>query len=203
MRQPRLSIAATRWRLTMPIRGSVNRDAIGAAVAGWFGSGKVDHPLADPKNSRKTISELPQDTFKALGEVAYWLDSVHATEGFRVDRRFEVIDELDQYARPRLRKLAQDYLQLRQQKFQENRLWVAQSDFWRLSGAGYVQCAEQIAADAPGANALKARLPAIVGRAMRAIGQQLKWSMLRYGPADATAWGNLGRLYRIAESKGF
>ena len=65
-------------------------------MAGWFGSSKVDHPLADPKSSRKTISELPQDTFKALGEVAYWLDSLHATDGFRVDRRLEVIEEFDQ-----------------------------------------------------------------------------------------------------------
>ena len=87
-------------------------------MAGWFNSGKIDHPLAEPKDSRKTISELPQDAFKALGEVAYWLESVHATDGFDVERRFELIDEFDQYARPRLRKLAQDYLQVRQQKFQ-------------------------------------------------------------------------------------
>ena len=172
-------------------------------MVGWFSSTKVDHPLADPKDSRKTISELPQDTFKALGEVAYWLDSLHATDGFRVDRRLELIDELEQFARPRLRKLAQDYLQVRSQKFQENRLWVAQADFWRLSGAGYVQCIDGIQADAPGANALKARVPIIVARAMRAMSQQLKWSMLRYGPVDASLWENLGRLYALAESKGF
>jgi hypothetical protein len=172
-------------------------------VAGWFSSGKIDHPLAEPKDSRKTISELPQDAFKALGEVAYWLESVHATDGFDVERRFELIDEFDQYARPRLRKLAQDYLQVRQQKFQENRLWVAQSDFWRLAGSGYVQCAEAIQADAPGAGALRSRVPVIVARALRALGQQLKWSMLRYGPADATAWASIGRMYAYAQSKGF
>ena len=172
-------------------------------MAGWFNSGKVDHPLADPKASRQMISELPQDTFKALGEVAYWLDSVHATDGFRADRRFEVIDELDQYARPRLRKLAQDYLQMRQQKFQENRLWVVQADFWRLAGAGYVQCAEAIEADVPGAAAVKTRLALIVGRALRAIGQQLKWSLLRYAPMDAAVWGAVGWMYALAEAKGF
>ena len=60
-------------------------------MAGWFSSGKIDHPLAEPKDSRKTISELPQDAFKALGEVAYWLESVHATDGFDVERRFEMV----------------------------------------------------------------------------------------------------------------
>ena len=172
-------------------------------MAVWFSSSKVDHPLADPKASRRTISELPQDTFKALGEVAYWLDSLHATEGFRIDRRLELIEDFDQFARPRLRKLAQDYLQVRQQKFQENRLWVAQADFWRLAGAGYVQCVDGIRADAPGASALKARAPVIVGRALRAIGQQLKWSMLRYVPMDATTWASIGRLYTFAETTGF
>lgn len=172
-------------------------------MAHWFSTGKVDHPLADPKASRKTISELPQDPFKALGEVAYWLDSVQATEGFRVDRRFELIDELDQFARPRLRKLAQDYLALRQQKFQENRVWIAQADFWRLSAAGYFQCVEGIEAEAPGAGTLKARAPMIAARALRAIGQQLKWSMLRYGPVDPDVWGKVGTVYAIAEAKGF
>jgi hypothetical protein len=171
-------------------------------VAVWFKSSKVDHPLAEPKDSRKIISELPQDSIKALGEVAYWLDSVHSTAGFRVDRRIELIDEFEQYARPRLRKLGQDYLQVRQQKFQENRLWVAQADYWRLAGAVYLQCVEGVRANAPGAGAVKARTPVIVGRALRALGQQLKWLMLRYGPVDPSVWGHLGSLYAFAESAG-
>ncbi len=172
-------------------------------MVSWFNSDKVDHPLSDPKDSRKTIGELQQDALKGMGEIAYWLDSINHTEGYRLDRRFDLIDEFEQVARPRLRKLAQDYLQIRQQKFQESRLWTAQADFWRLSGAGYVQCVEGFQADAPGAGAIKSRVPVIIGRALRAIGQQLKWLLLRYGPIDGALWGHVGSLYAFAESKGF
>jgi hypothetical protein len=172
-------------------------------VVGWFSSDNVDHPLFDPKDSRRIIGELQQDVLKGMGEIAYWLDSINSTEGFRLDRRLELIDELEQAARPRLRKLAQDYLQVRQQKFQESRLWTAQADHWRLTAVGYLQCIEGFQADAPSASAIKSRLPVIVGRALRAIGQQLKWLLLRYGPIDGALWGHVGSLYAFAEVKGF
>jgi hypothetical protein len=170
-------------------------------VVSWFSSDKVDHPLAELKASRKIIGELQQDPFKSMGEVAYWLDSINATDGFRVDRRFELLDEFEQYARPRLRKLAQDYLQVRQQKFQESRLWTAQADFWRLSAAGYVRCVEEFQADAPGASAVKGRIAVIVARALWAIGQQQNWLLLRYGPIDGVLWGHVGRRYAFAEAQ--
>jgi len=172
-------------------------------LLGWFNSGKVDHPLADAKDSRKTIDELPKNTLKAMGEIAFWLDSINSTEGFRLDRRFELVDQFDLAARLHVRKLAQEYLQLRQQKFQENRLWSALSDFWRLTGAGYLQCIEGFQADASGSGAIKNRVPMIVGRALNAISQQLKWLLLRYGPVENALWGDLGRLYAFAEAKGF
>lgn len=80
----------------------------------WFATQKVDHPLAEVKQSRRVIEDLPNDTHKALTEILFWLDSVNTTEGFRVDRRLDLIEELDQAARLHVRKLAQDYLQLRQ-----------------------------------------------------------------------------------------
>lgn len=123
----------------------------------WFNTGKVDHPLGDAKESRRTIVELPKDTYKAMSEISFWLDSVNTTEGFKPNRRLELVDELDVAARPHVRKLAQEYLQLRQQKFQEDRLWMALSDFWRLTGEGYVQCIEAFQADAPGSGAVKSR----------------------------------------------
>jgi len=172
-------------------------------LLGWFNSGKVDHPLAEVKESRRTIEELPKDTLKAMGEIAFWLDSINSTEGFRLDRRYELVDEFDLAARLHLRKLSQEYLQLRQQKFQEHRLWTALSDFWRLTGAGYVQCIEGFQADASGSGAIKSRVPMIVGRALNAISQQLKWLLLRYGPVENALWGDLGRLYAFAEAKGF
>jgi cyclic-di-GMP-binding protein len=176
---------------------------LGIRVLGWFSTGKVDHPLAEAKESLRTVADLPKDTLKAMGEIAFWLDSINSTEGFRLDRRFDLVDEFDQAARLHVRKLAQEYLQLRQQKFQENRLWTALSEFWRLTGAGYVQCIEGFQADAAGSGAIKGRVPLIVGRALYAISQQFKWLLLRYGPVENSLWADLGRLYAFAEAKGF
>lgn len=171
-------------------------------MLGWFATQKVDHPLADARQSRRVIADLPKDTHKALGEIIFWLDSVNSTEGFRLDRRLDLVDELDQAAKLHVRKLAQDYLQLRQQKFQEHRVWTVQTDFWRLVGAGYARCIEGFQADAPGAGAIKQRLPVVLCRALVAAGQQLKWLLLRYGPVAPDVWEGLGRLYTFAESKG-
>ncbi len=149
------------------------------------------------------MQDLPKDTHKALGEIIFWLDSINTTAGFRLDRRLELVEELDQAAKLHVRKLAQEYVPLRQQKFHENRVWTAQAQYWRLVGAGYVQCIEGYQADGPGAGAIKQRLPVIVGRALQALGQQLKWLLLRYGPIDDRIWGDLGRMYAFAEAKGF
>lgn len=170
-------------------------------MLGWFATQKVDHPLADAKQSRRVVEDLPKDTHKALTEILFWLDSVNSTEGFRLDRRFELIEEFDQAARLPIRKLAQDYLQLRQQKFQEHRVWSTQAEFWRLLAAGYLRCIEGFQADAPGAGAIKAKLAVIVCRALAAFGQQLKWLLLRYGPVAPTIWESLGRLYAFAEAR--
>jgi hypothetical protein len=61
-----------------------------------FGGGKPDHPMADIKHARKLVSELPaNDSVKALSDVASWLESINGSDGFRLDRRFELIDLLD------------------------------------------------------------------------------------------------------------
>jgi hypothetical protein len=170
-------------------------------MLGWFNANRVDHPLADARESRRIVADLPRDTFKAMGEIAFWLESINATPGFRLDRRFELTDQLDVAARSHLRKLAQDYLQVRQQKFQESRLWSALTEFWRLTGAAYGLCIEGYQADAAGAAAIRPRLPLIVRRALHARAERLKWLLLRYGPIDAGLWGDLGALYAFAESK--
>ena len=91
----------------------------------WLGGGKVDHPMADPKQAREVVAGLPvNDPAKALQEITEWLESLNQTEGFKVDRRFENIDLLDSAAKNHQRKLSQDYLSMpRQQKFHENKLW--------------------------------------------------------------------------------
>ena len=168
-----------------------------------FGSGAPDHPMAGIRQAKKLISELPaNDPVKTLDEVTFWLDSIQRTEGFKLDHRFELIDLLDQAARGHQRRLAQDYLATdRQEKFRENKLWNTVFNIWKHLGDAYGQCVEQFQSGASGAGAIGKKLPAIVARALRALTQQLKWQLLRYGPVDDRLWGELGQLYLFAEAK--
>ena len=171
----------------------------------WIGGGKVDHPMADAKQARQLIAELPaNDAFKALQEITEWLESMNQTEGFKLDRRFENLDLLDSAAKNHQRKLSQDYLNTpRQQKFQENKLWTSVSGFWKALGDGYVLCITQHESGGGGATAVRKSLPVIAGRAMRVLTLQLKWLLLRYGPVEPRLWTEMARLYQIAEQKGF
>jgi hypothetical protein len=174
-------------------------------VLKWLGGGKVDHPMADEKQARQIVAELPaNDSAKALLEITEWLESLNQTEGFKADRRFENLDLLDGAARTHQRKLSQEYLSTsRQQKFQENKLWNALSGFWKALGDGYILCIESHGSGAGGAAAVRKILPVIVARALRVLTLQLKWVLLRYGPVEPRLWGQLGRLYQFAEERGF
>jgi hypothetical protein len=171
----------------------------------WLGGGKVDHPMGDPKRARQVVDELPaNDPVKALTEIVEWLESLNATDGFKLDRRYENIDLLDGAAKNHQRKLAQDYLAMtRQQKYQENRIWNASFGFWKALGDGYIRCVNDHEANSGGAAAIRKTLPAIVARALRALTLQLKWTFLRYGLVEPRIWADLARLYRLAEQKGW
>jgi hypothetical protein len=168
-----------------------------------FGGGKPDHPLADIKHVRKLVSGLPaNDSVKALNDVTTWLDSINGAEGFRLERRYEVIDVLDQAATNHARKIGDVYqASQRLQKFEENKMWTAASEFWKLLGDAYGRCIEQLWSDASAAATVKKQLPAIVARALRALTMQMKWTLLSYSPVDVRVWGEVGRHYFFAENK--
>ena len=170
----------------------------------WMGGGKADHPMADARQAQQIIAELPaSDSGKALQEITEWLESLNATEGFKLDRRYENIDLLDGAAKNHQRKLTQDYLATsRQQKFHENRLWNAINGFWKELGVAYVLCIKHYESGFSGAASLKKTLPVITARALRALTLQIKWSLLRYGLVEPRVWAELARLYQAAEQKG-
>jgi hypothetical protein len=169
-----------------------------------FGGSKPDHPMADPKQARVLIAELPaHDAAKALEEVTFWLDSVRHTAEFKLDYRYWLYDLLDQAGKNHHRKLTQDYMATdRLEKFRENKLWNAVFEYRKTLGDCYGQCVEEFQAGASGAGSIKKELPAIVGRALRAETLKLKWGLLRYGPVEGGIWGEIGRLYEFAETKG-
>jgi len=172
-------------------------------VTDWFVRAKPQHPLADINQAKKVISELPvTDSVKALELICFWLDSIANTNDFRTDYRLQLIDLLDQAAKIHQRKIGQEYLLgQRLQKIRENALWATTIRFCKLLGASYNRCIDDFQSGSSGSSSIQKQLSIVIARALRALTLQLKWSLLRYGHIDDHIWGELGRLYRFAETQ--
>ncbi len=173
-------------------------------MLGFFAGGKVDHPMADAKQAREIVADLPSDALKALGDITHWLETLRETKSFKVDRLYENIDLLDAGAKNHQRKLGQNYFATaRQQKFQENRLWSSSYAFWKALSDAYLECVSRFESAQTGGTAFRKNLPAIVARTLRALSLQLKWILVRYGSVEPRVWADVGRLYQFAEASGF
>jgi len=173
-------------------------------MLGW-NKNKSDHPMAEDRSAREFLAELPAaDPFKLLEELSFWLDRTRGADGLKPLRLFEIVDQLDTAGKVSQRKLALEFLSPgnRRSRFQEQRLWNTQIEFWRQLGAAYELCLDKTLPGVSGAGALKPHLPAIVCRAIRALTLELKWLLIRYGPVDPTLWSRLGSLYARAERAG-
>ena len=172
----------------------------------WIKGSTSEHPLADEKAARQFIADLPQlDPFKSLEELCYGLDTLGSATDLKLPRILEIVDLIDQAAKPHQRKLSQDYLNgiARLQKFQEVRIWNGVISFWKQLADSYRLCLTRFQAGAGGWGGLKAQMPMVVARTLRALTLQLKWELLRYGPVEPRVWAELGQLYAHAEEKGF
>lgn len=170
-----------------------------------FGGGKPDHPMADPKEARRILEDLPaNDAFKSTEELTNWLESVGGAEGFKPEHRAQLLLLLDEAAQLHVRKLSRDYLgAVRPSKFQENRLWTAVFAYWRQAAIALATCIDLYATGAKGGDTLKNVMPLLAVRAMRALAAQLKWQSFRYGPVDAARWGILYKIYALTEARKF
>jgi hypothetical protein len=168
-----------------------------------FGGGKPDHPMADLKEARRILEEVPaHDAFKALEELAHWLESVRTVEGFKPDYRLQLVLLVDDAAQVPVRKLQRDYLSsARLSRFQEQRLWNAIHGYWKQSALAFESCVEIFVSGAKGADALKSGLPLLTVRALRSLAAQIKWQYIRYGPFDGSLWGHVARVYAFAEAQ--
>jgi hypothetical protein len=169
-----------------------------------FGA-RPDHPLADPKEARKILDEVPSnDAIKALEELGHWLESVASAEDFKPEHKAQLLLQVDDAAQPHLRKLARDYLSsTRPSKFQEGRLWTAIHGYAQRCAGAFAGCVDFYGSGARGADSLKASVALLSARALRALAQQMKWQYLRYGPFDSGLWGIVARVYALAETRGF
>ena len=166
----------------------------------FFGARRPDHPMADPREARRILDELPAQDHQALEELTHWHESAALAEGFRPERRFQLAAQIDEAAQPRLRKLAREYLAAaRPSRFQEARMWGRLHDYYRQAGQAYAWCVE---ATLKGSEPAKGAFPLLLARALRSHAQQIKWLHLRYGPIDPALWGALNRTYALAELRG-
>lgn len=173
------------------------------ALGGLLGS-KIDHPLADSREMRRVLAELPADNgFKALDEVAGWLESLQTAHDFTAPLLFQVVRQLDEAAQPYLRRLARDYLQAsRLSKAEEKRLWTIIHGVWYLLAASYERCLAVAATQGKPAQTLKSSLPLLCARLIATLSALNKWDAFHYGPLSPSLWARLGQACLVAEEAG-
>lgn len=174
-----------------------------ASLGGLFGQ-KVDHPLADLRELKQIVSELPKDNaFKALDEIAGWLESLQGAADFPLDRLHDAVRQLEEAAQPHLKRVLRDYLHApRLSRADEKRLWSINYGFWTLLAAAYERCLGGLRDKGRAAEQLKAALPALCARLIAALGAMLKWEQFHYGPSQGSLWKRLGQALLLAEEAG-
>ncbi|HZX31902.1 MAG TPA: hypothetical protein VFF03_11165 [Rhodocyclaceae bacterium] len=172
------------------------------ALGGLLGP-KIDHPLADAKELRRIIAELPVgNAFKTLDEVSGWLESLENAADFPPDLLLQIVTQLDDAAQPHLRRLGRDYLQAtRMSRAEENRLWTIVRSLWSRLAWSYELCLKA-AAKGKLSDSFKASLPLLCGRLIAALGVCYKWDCFHYASASPALWGRLGYALRVAEEVG-
>lgn len=169
----------------------------------WLKRDKVDHPLANDRAARKIVAAFSyKDPCRVLEEANPWLVSVNETAGFKLQRRFEILDLLDEATRKSQERLADNHVLLADDDPQGKRLHQAAGDFWKLLGDGYLACARQcsIADGIPAGR--QGQMALLAARGLRALRHQLKWVLLRYGALRTEFWGECGRFAMLAEAVG-
>ena len=173
-------------------------------LSGFFAQKKIDHPLADPRELRKVLGELPNDNaYKSLDGIATWFESLAGVADFPGDRLFDVIQQLEAAAQPHLKRLARDYFQTaRLSRTEERRLWSINHGFWATLADAYERCLSKLDEKTHAAALSKSNLPLLLVRLIGALGQLLKWEQFHYGPSRGEHWRRLGAVLLLAEEAG-
>lgn len=162
------------------------------------------HPLADDRELKRILDELPRDNaFRALDEIVGWLESLLAMEECSPDRVYEVARQLEEAAQPHLKRLVREYLHTaRQSRSEEKRLWSINFGFWSLLAGAYERCLAVLGEKNKAAENLKAVLPSLCARLIAAYAAILKWEQFQYGPSSNELWRQMGQALLVAESAG-
>ncbi len=166
-----------------------------------FGRGAAAHPLADEKERNRVLREVGSlESHRALGELVRWLRSTAGDATLRPEQKAGIVRALESAGCVPMRMLAREYLAApRLGKAQEEHLWGSIQGFCAAAAHGYLRCAAAIAADARTAARERNRIVPLAVHALRALGTQLKWEHMRYGPVDPGIWAEISRLYARLE----
>ncbi|HEX5674337.1 MAG TPA: hypothetical protein VFX83_03115, partial [Azonexus sp.] len=117
--------------------------------------------------------------------------------------RLAILMLLDEKSRDLQDTLARQYLRNpRMSRAVESQLWHAVYGLYWESARGYHAFVRHLAREKD-RNPHDGLIPLITLRAIRTLGQLLKWRAIRYLPATDKLWLRLHNLYRIAETEGF
>ncbi|HET6720696.1 MAG TPA: hypothetical protein VFH22_13665 [Rhodocyclaceae bacterium] len=167
------------------------------------------HPLADPKELKRTLAELPpRDDAKSLDELAGWLESVSNAEGLMPAQTFDIVRQLDDAAQSFLRRLTHAYLapSARSPK-EEQRLWQRCYGYCEFAATAYqhvidaFQAASADKARAKQAEALRPQLPLLLSRQAAAMIACTKWRRFHHEPPLAGVWAKMGSNFLLAETR--
>jgi len=144
-------------------------------LGGMFGQ-KEGHPLADAREFKRIIDEVPRDNaFRALDEVVGWIESLRGADDFPAERLFETIRQLDDVAQPHLRRLAREYLHTaRLTRSDEKRLWALNHGFWVQVAEAYERCLIFVGQKSKAGELIKQVLPLLTTRLIGALSALVK-----------------------------
>lgn len=164
-------------------------------------SAKPNHPLADAKEAKRVLAELPaEEPAAALDGATAWLESLVATEEFKPERRLDLIFQIDEAVLPQTRRLGRDYLTARRlTRSQEFKLWQLCRGYWAEMAQAYEDSLRRYQQGEKGADGIKNSLALLYARLLHAYGARFKWDQFRYAPVAGSFWSDVGAAYLGAE----
>jgi hypothetical protein len=161
---------------------------------------KPSHPLADAKEIRRLVQDLPaQEPALALAYAGALFESLVATDDFRLDQRLDVVVQIDAAVAAHTLRLGREYLGGPEAgRAQESKVWSQCHDYWLGLSVAYDDILKRYGRGDKGAAGLTSRLPLLCARLLRACAGRLKWAQFRYGPIDAEIWATAGKAYLAA-----
>jgi len=167
-----------------------------------FGNRNED-PLSSTKAATRWLANLPLgDAFKCQQAISNELKRFNEDSPQYTKDRLAVFMLLDEKSCDLQDTLVRQYLRNpRMSRPVESRLWHAVYGLYWETARGYHAFVLHLAHETGSAH--DGLIPLTTLRAIRAIGQLMKWRAIRYLPAAEKLWLRLHNLYRIAETREF